>query len=192
MTKKPHVLILISDEHRSDVAGLAGDTVVRTPVLDWMAETGVVFSNTYTPSPICVPARQCIMAGQYPNTCNCEGWKGLDYKYPTYATQFGRYGYRTVGFGKMHLQGYDQLVGWQSRPVGDVCYHHIENKAQDFYVAEHDDSDTLNYEGTKKWSDAKELLRAGVGRTRGQDVLSVQGASLWVDEHFNGTWVRQA
>ena len=188
MNKKPHVLILMSDEHRSDVAGFAGDKVVRTPVLDWLAETGVVFSNAYTPSPICVPARQCIMAGQYPKTCNCEGWRGLDYKYPTYATQFGRYGYRTVGFGKMHLQGYDQLVGWQSRPVGDVCYHNMENKAQDFYVAEDDDYDSFNYEGSKKWSDTKELLRAGVGRTRAEDVLSVKGASFWVDEHFNGTW----
>ena len=60
---RPNILFLMSDEHRPDVTGYEGDKAVRTPVLDALAETGVVFRNAYTPSPICVPGRQCLMVG---------------------------------------------------------------------------------------------------------------------------------
>ena len=66
MKKKPNILFLMSDEHRADVTGYEGDPVVRTPTLDWLAKTGTVFRNAYTPSPVCVPGRQCMMSGQLP------------------------------------------------------------------------------------------------------------------------------
>lgn len=45
--KRPNILFLMSDEHRADTAGFAGNPVVRTPHLDWIAETGVIVSNAY-------------------------------------------------------------------------------------------------------------------------------------------------
>ncbi|MFD0693452.1 hypothetical protein ACFQZT_05025 [Paenibacillus sp. GCM10027628] len=39
-SKRPNILFLMSDEHRADTAGFAGNSVVRTPHLDWIAETG--------------------------------------------------------------------------------------------------------------------------------------------------------
>ena len=62
--KKPNILILMSDEHRYDVCGFARNPVVRTPNLDRLAKEAVVFDNAYTPSPVCIPARQCMAAGQ--------------------------------------------------------------------------------------------------------------------------------
>ena len=37
----PHVLFLMSDEHRADVAGFAGNDIVHTPTLDWLAKGGL-------------------------------------------------------------------------------------------------------------------------------------------------------
>ena len=71
---RPNILFLMSDEHRPDVAGFAGDPVVRTPTLDGLAQSGVVFRNAYTPSPICIPGRQALMSGQLPRTCGCENF----------------------------------------------------------------------------------------------------------------------
>lgn len=65
--KRPNILFLMSDEHRADVGGYEGNTVVRTPVLDELARTGVVFRNAYTPSPLCIPARQCLAASGWIN-----------------------------------------------------------------------------------------------------------------------------
>ena len=72
MPTRPNVLFLMSDEHRADVAGFAGDDVVRTPTLDSLAASGTVFTNAYAPSPMCMPGRQCTMAGQLPETCGCR------------------------------------------------------------------------------------------------------------------------
>ena len=51
---------------------MPGDPIVRTPRLDALAETGVVFTQAYTPSPICIPGRQAMMSGQLPRTCGVE------------------------------------------------------------------------------------------------------------------------
>ena len=68
----PNILFLMTDEHRPDLAGFAGNSIVRTPNLDRLAKDSVVFNHAYTPSPVCIPARQCIMSGQFPRTCGCE------------------------------------------------------------------------------------------------------------------------
>ena len=120
-SKRPNILILMSDEHRADAAGFAGNPIVRTPVLDELARTGVVFRNAYTPSPICVPARQCLMAGQLPKTCGCDGaWMDLAPGYHTFARRFAQHAYHTVCAGKLHHLGADQMQGWTVRLAPDA------------------------------------------------------------------------
>lgn len=43
----------------------AGHPLVRTPHLDELAARGTRFTNAYTPSPICVPARAAFASGHY-------------------------------------------------------------------------------------------------------------------------------
>ncbi|TXK83980.1 sulfatase-like hydrolase/transferase [Paenibacillus sp. N3.4] len=93
MKNKSNILFLMSDEHRPDVAGYAGNGVIRTPVMDMLAREGVVFTNAYTPSPICIPARQCIMSGQLPRTSGCEKYgDDLPPASMTYARQLAMHG----------------------------------------------------------------------------------------------------
>lgn len=173
---RPKILFLMSDEHRPDVAGFAGNSVVRTPVLDELARTGVVFDNAYTPSPICIPARQCIMAGQLPRTCGCE-WYGQDLPpfSMTLPRQLSRYGYESVCSGKMHHMGPDQMQGWTSR-LGADCNVALPARG----VVE--PADVTTETGIGKWSDAKEIKRAGIGRganTTDVDRYALDGALLW-------------
>lgn len=188
-SKRPNVLILMTDEHRPDVSGFGGDPVARTPTMDWLAETGVTFTNAYTPSPICVPARQCIFAGQYPKTCGCEGWIGLPSGHMTYATRFGQYGYKTTAFGKVHFQGLDQLKGWQSRPVGDVACGEVKDLKENFFDGfQVPTDDRLNCPGEMKWSDEKEVIRACTSNNPDpEDELFTRGFEHAVEDHFVGT-----
>jgi choline-sulfatase len=55
MSDPPNVLILMNDQHRPDLEAFAGDDTVRTPMLDWLAETGTMFDNAYSPALVCVP-----------------------------------------------------------------------------------------------------------------------------------------
>ena len=109
MPERPNVLLLVDDEHRADVAGFAGDDTVRTPTLDWLAESGTVFTNAYTPAPVCVPARHSIRTGQLPQTWSQHGFEAFESGYRTMARQFSEHGYMTISAGKMHYPGLAQM-----------------------------------------------------------------------------------
>lgn len=183
MKTRPNVLFLMSDEHRPDVVGYEGNEVVRTPVLDELAQTGTLFRNAYTPSPICVPARQCMMAGQLPKTCGCEGWIDLEPGYLTFSRLFSQYAYRTVCCGKLHHQGFDQMQGWTDRPAGDVqvTAAHIESKIEEEFKKHQRPF------GDFKWSDTKEVKRAGVGASHltNWDREWTESALRFTEEYFN-------
>jgi choline-sulfatase len=60
-----NVLILLSDEQDARVMGCAGHPWVHTPNLDALAARGTRFTNAFTPSPICVPARASLATGRW-------------------------------------------------------------------------------------------------------------------------------
>lgn len=60
-----NLLVILSDEHRFDALGCAGHDFVQTPHLDSLASRSLRFTNAYTPSPICVPARAAFATGRY-------------------------------------------------------------------------------------------------------------------------------
>ena len=58
-----NVIVIMSDEHDPRIMGCAGHGFVKTPNLDALAARGVRFTDAYTPSPICVPARAAFATG---------------------------------------------------------------------------------------------------------------------------------
>lgn len=60
-----NLLIIMSDEHQARAMGCAGHPFVKTPHLDALAARGMRFSDAYTPSPICVPARASFATGKH-------------------------------------------------------------------------------------------------------------------------------
>ncbi|MEX0653680.1 MAG: sulfatase-like hydrolase/transferase [Phycisphaeraceae bacterium] len=178
----PNILFLMSDEHRADVAGFAGDAVVRTPTLDWLARTGVVFNHAYTPSPICIPARQAIAAGQLPRTCACERYgQDLPPFAMTFARRFTQHAYLTACCGKLHHSGEDQMQGWLHRPAGDleVQPNFMPGRVEALF-------ERYGKRPGTKWSDAKETLRAGVapGPYQAFDEAAVAAAGRTIRQHF--------
>ncbi|MEK3725724.1 sulfatase-like hydrolase/transferase [Paenibacillus sp. FSL H8-0034] len=183
MGKKPNILFLMSDEHRADVTGYEGNSVIRTANLDWLAQTGAVLLNAYTPSPICIPGRQSLMAGQFPRHTGCEVF-GADLQpgHMTFARRFAQYGYSTVACGKLHHYGSDQMQGWTQR-IGDdteVGLPFIEGRNEE------ECRRTLRPMSDMKWTQEKEIKRAGIGRAPHivKDEYTVQGALDFIDNYF--------
>jgi choline-sulfatase len=173
----------MSDEHRADVCGYEGNRTVKTPVLDQLARTGVVFRNAYTPSPICVPGRMCMMAGQLPETCGCKHYgEDLVPGHMTFARRFSQYAYYTVAAGKLHHMGPDPLQGWRRRIGCDdmLSPSYINGKIPAEFEK------YKNKEDDGKWSDKKEIKRAGVGRARNvvNDEYTVDGAVNFIYQYF--------
>ncbi len=182
MQQRPNILFLMSDQHRADIAGFAGDEIVRTPTLDRLARDGVVFTNAYTPSPICIPARQCMMSGQLPKTCGCQGWFDLSPNYHTFSRQFTRYAYNTVCSGKLHHQGIDQMQGWRTRiePDAVIGEQYLEDKIEEEYARYSPPP------GTGKWSNQREIeeARAGDGPYQKFDRRVVRASLDFLEGYF--------
>jgi len=180
MPDRPNVLFLMDDEHRPDVLGYAGDEVVRTPRLDWLAETGTVFTNAYTPAPVCVPARHSIRTGQLPRTWDRAGFENFEEKYRTLARHLGDHGYMTASAGKEHYHGENQMQGWHVR-IGSTP---VKWETGVFTRGIPDEYARFT---DWKWSIAKEIKRAGVGdsRLQFQDRYSVKGVELFAEQFFS-------
>jgi choline-sulfatase len=117
---RPNILLLISDQHNADIAGHAGDPVVRTPTLDRLASEGIAFRRAYCQSPVCTPSRMSFLSGKHIGTIGCwnNHWP-LPPEHRTFAHHFADAGYATCLVGKMHFGGADQMHGFQHRPYGD-------------------------------------------------------------------------
>jgi arylsulfatase A-like enzyme len=103
MTDLPNIILVLSDEHRGQAMGHAGDPNVRTPVLDRMAAEGVSFGRAYANCPICTPSRGTIFSGRHAHAGPVSGFFDV-YKpaAPSLATELRAAGYRTAYFGKWH------------------------------------------------------------------------------------------
>lgn len=189
MRGRPNVLFLMSDEHRYDVAGFAGDRVVRTPTLDWIAESGVVFDNAYSPSPICIPARQCMATGLYPSSCGVLRYgDDLPPGSPTFARAFSEHAYYTAACGKLHHSGQDQMQGWIRRVTMEdqiVTPRYLITPDQAAFEARPRviEDELGNLSGTK-WTMQKEIRRSGAGTSpySNWDELAAMGAEYLVAE----------
>ncbi|TWT84346.1 Arylsulfatase [Planctomycetes bacterium CA13] len=63
-TERPNFVFIITDDQSWQHAGCYGDTAVRTPSMDGLAEKGIRFINAYCASPSCSPSRAAILTGQ--------------------------------------------------------------------------------------------------------------------------------
>lgn len=107
---RPNVLIVTADQLRHDAVGANGNQFIHTPNLSRLAATGVVFRNSFTPCPICVPARASITTGNYPHvaTGRTDNSGRIRDGQPMLAEHFARAGYRTYAVGKLHYLPYNK------------------------------------------------------------------------------------
>ncbi|SVD62738.1 uncharacterized protein METZ01_LOCUS415592, partial [marine metagenome] len=101
--KRPHIIYILSDEHRGQAMSHTGDTNVRTPWMDRLAREGVSFERAYANCPICTPSRGTIFSGRHAHSGPVAGFFDV-FKptAPSTATELRKLGYRTAYFGKWH------------------------------------------------------------------------------------------
>ncbi|MGV9204484.1 MAG: sulfatase [Promethearchaeia archaeon] len=105
MAKKKNVLFIMTDQHRADHMGCAGNEVLKTPNLDRLASEGVKFTNAYCANPMCMPNRATIFTGCYPNVHGVRS-NGINLtpKIETFVESMRKKGFVTSKIGKPHFQ----------------------------------------------------------------------------------------
>lgn len=118
---RPNILFIQTDQLTAFALRAYGDQVCHAPVLDRLADTGVVFENAYCNFPLCAPSRfsmatgqLCSKVGAYDNAAEFSA------EIPTYAHYLRAAGYRTALSGKMHFIGPDQYHGFEERLTPDL------------------------------------------------------------------------
>ena len=101
--KPKHILIIMTDQCRADALGAYGNTYAQTPAIDEIAEGAAIFNRAVTPSPVCVPARLSLLAGQYVNrTGNANNNPKTCYTGEGFYSMLTRAGFESCCVGKMH------------------------------------------------------------------------------------------
>ncbi len=117
----PNILLIMADELVATLTGAYGHPVVRTPNLDALVRRGVRFDAAYSPSPLCAPARACLVSGQYTSTNRVYDNAALfAADIPSVGHYLTNAGYDCVLSGKMHFVGPDQLHGFRRRLTTDI------------------------------------------------------------------------
>ncbi|MDE0935856.1 MAG: sulfatase-like hydrolase/transferase [Mariniblastus sp.] len=102
--ERPNIVIIMADDHGYGDTGYTGHPFVKTPHLDAMAKTGVVFNRFYASAPVCSPTRASFMTGRHPFRTNVPNHG--HYMRPaekTIAEALKSSGYVTGHFGKWHI-----------------------------------------------------------------------------------------
>jgi choline-sulfatase len=128
--KRPNIVLLMSDEHRRNAMGWAGDAVARTPNLDRLAQESVRFSAAYCTNPVCTPSRASIMTGLYSHHLESQS-NTTPYRpeHRTMAHHFNAAGYMTALIGKMHWVD-AQTHGFEYRIEFNDWLQYLGPKAQ--------------------------------------------------------------
>ncbi len=120
-TVPPDILLIMADQLIPMLTGAYGHPVVQTPNLNALVARGVRFDAAYSPSPLCAPARACLMSGTYTSTNRVyDNSAPFASDIPTIAHYLTNQGYDCVLSGKMHFVGADQLHGFRCRLTTDI------------------------------------------------------------------------
>lgn len=120
ITKRPNILILMTDNQFSDHVGAYGDMVIKTPNIDKVAKEGIMFNNAFCSSPSCSPARASMLTGQDPWRLG-EGanlWGGFP-REKVYSQLMSDAGYHVGIEGKGWGPGNADADGWETNPGGE-------------------------------------------------------------------------
>nr|WP_309099018.1 sulfatase-like hydrolase/transferase [Fredinandcohnia onubensis] len=70
----PNIVFILSDDQGEWALGCTGNPLIKTPNLDRLAQTGVLFSNFFCASPVCSPARASLLTGKIPSQHGVHDW----------------------------------------------------------------------------------------------------------------------
>ena len=63
--RQPNIIFLLTDDHRADAMGCAGNHIIQTPNMDALAANGIRFTNAFVTTSICASSRASIFTGQW-------------------------------------------------------------------------------------------------------------------------------
>jgi len=140
--KKPNVIFLLIDDQRNTSLGCAGHPIIKTPVIDDLANEGVRFSNAFVTTSICAASRASIFTGMHERSHQFTfNTKPLSQEYlkNSYSILLGNAGYHTGFIGKygVVVEGYQPHELFDSfRPLDRWMYFKKQQDGSERHITE--------------------------------------------------------
>lgn len=138
---KPNIIFILADDLGYADLQCYGQTKIATPFIDALAAGGMKFTQFYSSSTVCAPARASFMTGLHTGhtvirgnkSFEPEGQTPLPDSVLTLANHLQQIGYRTAAFGKWGL-GYITTSGDPNKKGFDLFYgYNCQSLAHDYY-----------------------------------------------------------
>ena len=106
--ERPNVLFIIVDDLNDYVGYLNGHNQSKTPNIDNLSSTAVIFKNAHSNVPVCQPSRNSLFTGILPHRSKDFGWtphfkQALLKGQKTFIELFKENGYSTYGLSLIHI-----------------------------------------------------------------------------------------
>jgi len=134
-SKKPNVIYILADDLGYGDLGCYGQEKIKTPILDQLANEGLVFTNHYAGNTVCAPSRASLLTGLHQGHAPVRGNNSneLSVNDFTIANMFKQAGYTTAMIGKWGLgevgttgepskQGFDSYYGYLNQIIAHNYY----------------------------------------------------------------------
>lgn len=128
LSERPNILWLTCED-LSPWLGCYGDPQADTPHLDALAEQGTRYLNAFASSPVCAPARSCLITGLYANALGTQHLRSSIRIpdsvrcFPAYLREAGYYCMNNVkkDYSFVDVGAWDESsteAHWRNRPAG--------------------------------------------------------------------------
>ena len=156
-SRRPNIVFLMTDNHRWDLLGCAGNEIIQTPNIDRLAQRGTRFANSFCTTSICAATRASILTGEfrrehgYTFTMPAMSVQRMDRSYPALLKQSG---YRTGFVGKLGVE----VDPRAPERMFDFYRRRIASSTRNPYYREADDG-RVKHVTTINGDDAVEFIR---------------------------------
>ena len=126
--KKPmNIVYIMCDDHSYQTISAYDQRFIQTPNIDWIANHGVRFTNSFVANSLSGPSRACMLTGKHSHangfTDNTTTFDGSQQTFPKLLRQAG---YQTAMIGKWHLVSEPTGFDYWDILVGQGNYYNPE------------------------------------------------------------------
>ncbi|NOR76007.1 MAG: sulfatase-like hydrolase/transferase [Draconibacterium sp.] len=163
--QKPNIVYILADDLGYGDVSFQGQTKFKTPNIDKLAASGMIFTQHYSGCTVCAPSRSSLMTGQHTGHTfirgnkewQPEGQYPLETKEITIAEVLQDAGYATGAFGKWGLgyptsegdpndQGFAEFYGYNCQRIGHNYYpYHMWHNQEKIILKGNEGTQTDEY-----------------------------------------------
>jgi iduronate 2-sulfatase len=189
---KPNILFFVVDDLRPEL-GCYGRSYIKSPNIDKLAKSGMVFDRAYCQQAVCSPTRSSLLTGTRPDTTKV--WDLVTHfrtalpNVVTLGQHFKNNGYFVQGMGKVYHGGYDDPPSWSVpwRTPKAIRYALPENQKLDARRADIVDEDDAT-PGAKKAAAAKQTAPTPAVATAADQKPAAAKPAGNIDETTSGKY----